>query len=191
MYSLNEMAKIIGKNTDVIKLWFDRLEENYHYYFTYEDKDRIFTERDLSIATFIAEKKNEKWTYDTIYKKLENMYHLETKKELSDRAEITSNYLFNIGRDPENLFYEIAQDNEVIQIFKYHSLRVMFLASGLAKRVNCYDEDLRLAALLHDIGKVGISKKILLKEDKLTDLNIQLFKAIPTLGTLLFVSILV
>src|SRR5690625_2073771 len=113
------------------------------------------------------------------------MYFLETNKELHDRNKSTVNYLLNIGRDPENLFYEIAQDNEVIRVFKYHSLRVMFLASALAKRAGCYDEDLRLAALLHDIGKVGISKKILLKQDKLTDLEYTIVQSHSHIGNVI------
>lgn len=74
-------------------------------------------------------------------------------------------------RTPESLFNHIAQDNEVLKIFKHHSLRVMYLASLLAKEIHCYDEDLRIAALLHDIGKMGISKKILLKPEKLNTLE--------------------
>lgn len=73
--------------------------------------------------------------------------------------------------DPESLFYQIAQDNEVIKEFKFHSLRVMYLASMLGKKSGCYDEDLRVAALLHDIGKMGLSKDILLKPGKLTELE--------------------
>ena len=185
-YSLHEIATLIGKNKNVVNLWFNQLEDKYNYYIHEENKDKIFTERDLSIAKFIAEKKNEKWSYNIIFKQLEEMYHFETKQDLHDSIENTSNnYLLNIGQDPENLFYEIAQDNEVIRIFKYHSLRVMFLASGLAKRVNCYDENLRLAALLHDIGKVGISKKILLKQDKLTDLEYTIIQSHSHMGNVI------
>jgi putative nucleotidyltransferase with HDIG domain len=73
--------------------------------------------------------------------------------------------------DPESLFYKIAQSNEVLQVFESHSLRVMHLASMLGQATNCYDEDLRVASLLHDIGKIGIAKEILLKPDKLNDLE--------------------
>ncbi|MDV2582621.1 hypothetical protein [Alkalibacillus haloalkaliphilus] len=39
----------------------------------------------------------------------------------------------NSKRTPESLFDEIAQDSEVLQEFKHHSLRVMYLSSILAK----------------------------------------------------------
>jgi putative nucleotidyltransferase with HDIG domain len=74
-------------------------------------------------------------------------------------------------RTPESLFDDIAQDNEVLREFKHHSLRVMYLSSLLAKKVNYYDEDLRTASLLHDIGKIGISKEILMKPGKLNSLE--------------------
>jgi putative nucleotidyltransferase with HDIG domain len=74
-------------------------------------------------------------------------------------------------RDPESLFYQIAQDNEVIKEFKFHSLRVMYLASMLGKKTGCFDEDLRVASLLHDIGKMGLSKEILFKPGKLSELE--------------------
>lgn len=73
--------------------------------------------------------------------------------------------------DPETLFYRIAQSNLVLKEFKGHSLRVMHLATLLGKQINSYDEDLRIAALLHDIGKTGISAEILLKPDKLNELE--------------------
>jgi|GEM_PF-4953590 len=184
-YSLEEIAASIGKNPDVVKLWFNRLEENYDFYVHEENGDKLYSQRDLSIARFISKKLNDKWSYDAIFEQLTKMYFLETNKELHDRNKSTVNYLLNIGRDPENLFYEIAQDNEVIRIFKYHSLRVMFLASALAKKAGCYDEDLRLAALLHDIGKVGISKKILLKQDKLTDLEYTIVQSHSHIGNVI------
>ncbi|MDQ0158217.1 HD-GYP domain-containing protein [Alkalibacillus salilacus] len=74
-------------------------------------------------------------------------------------------------RSPESLFENIAQDNEVLQLFKHHSLRVMYLSTMLAKKVGCYDDDLRVAAFLHDIGKIGIAKEILLKPGKLNTIE--------------------
>ncbi|HET7658263.1 MAG TPA: HD domain-containing phosphohydrolase [Bacillales bacterium] len=84
--------------------------------------------------------------------------------------------------DPESLFHQIAQDNVVLQYFKNHSLRVMLLSSSLAKRVGCYDEDLRIAALLHDIGKVGITKEILFKPSRLTELEMAIIQTHPHTG---------
>lgn len=84
--------------------------------------------------------------------------------------------------DPESLFHEIAQDNVVLNYFKNHSLRVMLLSSSLARRADCYDEDLRVAALLHDIGKVGITQQILFKPDRLTELEMAIIQTHPHTG---------
>lgn len=72
---------------------------------------------------------------------------------------------------PESLFAEVAQDYEIIREFKHHSIRVMKLTTMLAKKLNVYDDDIKIAALLHDIGKMGLSKDILLKSETLTSLE--------------------
>ncbi|MBH0231405.1 HD-GYP domain-containing protein [Halobacillus yeomjeoni] len=82
----------------------------------------------------------------------------------------------------EELFNKISQDNEVLRTFKYHSLRVMHFSVLLAKEVGCYDYDLRYAALLHDIGKIGLSKDILLKPTKLDELEYQIIQAHSVIG---------
>ncbi|MBM7573559.1 HD-GYP domain-containing protein [Aquibacillus albus] len=80
-------------------------------------------------------------------------------------------------RTPESLFNDIAQDNEVLKAFKHHSLRVMYLSTMLAKKINVYDEDMRIASLLHDIGKIGISKEILMKPGKLNSLEMTIVES--------------
>lgn len=71
----------------------------------------------------------------------------------------------------KNLFKQISSDDEVIKVITNHSLRVMYMANKLAKAVGVYCEDLRIAALLHDIGKIGVNRNILFKQDRLTDLE--------------------
>lgn len=88
-------------------------------------------------------------------------------------------------RTPESLFEHIAQDNEILSLFKPHSWRVMYLSSMLAKKINIYDEDLRIAALLHDIGKMGISKKILLKPSRLNTIEKTIVESHCHIGNLI------
>lgn len=88
-------------------------------------------------------------------------------------------------RDPEALFYEIAQSNEVLRSFKFHSLRVMYLSSMLASRTGDFDEDLRIAAMLHDIGKIGVAKEILFKPGKLNDMEYIIIQSHCHIGNLL------
>ncbi|MBU9713342.1 HD-GYP domain-containing protein [Evansella tamaricis] len=82
----------------------------------------------------------------------------------------------------EELFNNISQDNEVLRLFKFHSLRVMYLSINLSKMVNCYDEDMRIASLLHDIGKIGLSKDILLKPSRLDAIEYQIVQAHSVIG---------
>jgi HD-GYP domain-containing protein (c-di-GMP phosphodiesterase class II) len=91
---------------------------------------------------------------------------------------------------PETLLDQISQDNEVIKVFKYHSLRVMYFSCALGKLAGCYDRDLEVASLLHDIGKMGLSKDILLKPSRLNDLEYQIVKAHSHIGNTIVRNIL-
>lgn len=66
-----------------------------------------------------------------------------------------------------------------------HSDRVALLARQIATDMGCPKElitNLDIAARLHDIGKIGIPDKILLKEDKLTLAEFAQIKQHPTRG---------
>lgn len=88
-------------------------------------------------------------------------------------------------RTPESLFENIAQDNEVLELFRHHSIRVMYLSSLLAKEVGVYDEDFRIAAFLHDIGKIGIAKEILLKPGKLNTIERTIIESHSHIGNVI------
>jgi HD-GYP domain-containing protein (c-di-GMP phosphodiesterase class II) len=88
----------------------------------------------------------------------------------------------NLLTKAEELFNQVSQDNEVLRMFKYHSIRVMYFSSILAKAENCFDENIRIASLLHDIGKIGLAKEILLKPGRLDDLEYQIIQAHSTIG---------
>jgi len=66
-----------------------------------------------------------------------------------------------------------------------HTQRVTDLTMKLAKAVGIKDSDLqymRRGALLHDIGKMGISDNILHKKDKLTEREWKIMRAHPLLA---------
>jgi putative nucleotidyltransferase with HDIG domain len=66
-----------------------------------------------------------------------------------------------------------------------HSQRVSDLAVSLGGKLGMGDEELyalRLAALLHDVGKIGIRDSILLKEGKLDDEEMGIMKEHPGKG---------
>ncbi|HWI54128.1 MAG TPA: HD domain-containing phosphohydrolase, partial [Desulfobacteria bacterium] len=70
-------------------------------------------------------------------------------------------------------------------VTKGHSLRVINYSVIIAKRLGIKGqqlEQLRLGALLHDIGKIGIPDAILLKTEKLTEEEWRIMETHPLLG---------
>ncbi|ABC77248.1 HD domain-containing phosphohydrolase [Syntrophus aciditrophicus] len=66
-----------------------------------------------------------------------------------------------------------------------HSCRVTELAVNVARSMGCTSEDIesiRIAGMLHDIGKIAIPDRILLKPDKLMDYEYQVIKSHPGIG---------
>lgn len=66
-----------------------------------------------------------------------------------------------------------------------HSMRVTLYSLALAKALNLPEdllEEIETAGLLHDIGKIAIPEKILLKPGKLTDEEFEVIKTHPELG---------
>lgn len=185
-YSLQDISTYLERNSEVVTQWFKELEVKLNHHALIENGEKVYDKNDLKIAEYISEKRDEKRTFEEIFSSIEEKFPLRPQKDQTQTETKTNEEnkqpFTGMGRDPETLFYEIAQDNEVIQMFKYHSLRVMFLASSLAKRANCYDEDLRVAALLHDIGKMGLSKNILLKPGKLTELEFTIIQSHSHIG---------
>lgn len=73
-----------------------------------------------------------------------------------------------------------------------HSMRVTLYSLALAKKLDLPDdllEEIETAGLLHDIGKIAIPDKILLKPGKLTDEEYNVIKMHPELGEKLVTGI--
>ena len=76
---------------------------------------------------------------------------------------------------------------------KQHTERVTFYSKEILKRLDynklnlCeqkekFKHDVEYAAMLHDIGKIGVSETILNKADKLTDEEWKIMKKHPYIG---------
>ncbi len=68
---------------------------------------------------------------------------------------------------------------------KFHSQRVAHYSVGIAKVIGLPKEDkdiIKIAGILHDIGKIAIPENILLKEGKLTDEEFDIIKTHPIFG---------
>ncbi len=90
----------------------------------------------------------------------------------------------------ENLFSTLYAFVEAIEArdpyTKQHSTRVSRYAMTVAKAVGCSQEDLdrlNIAGNLHDIGKIGIPDKILLKPGRLTETEYEFIKKHPVIGS--------
>jgi diguanylate cyclase (GGDEF)-like protein/putative nucleotidyltransferase with HDIG domain len=100
-----------------------------------------------------------------------------------DEAEIAG-----VGTRPGSLseVYDIASAVEAKDPYTYgHSKRVNIYAAALAEKVGFSSDEvsaLSAAALLHDIGKVGIPEKVLNKKGKLSKEDWEAIKAHPRLG---------
>jgi putative nucleotidyltransferase with HDIG domain len=73
-----------------------------------------------------------------------------------------------------------------------HSERVSAISVAMGRRFQLEEEDLevlRLGALLHDIGKIGISDAVLRKPGALTDEEFEMIKAHPTVGARILRSV--
>lgn len=73
-----------------------------------------------------------------------------------------------------------------------HSLRVTLYSMILAKKLNLdegYLEDIEIAGLLHDIGKIAMPKNILCKNGRLTDEEFVVMKSHPVIGEKIVVNI--
>lgn len=68
---------------------------------------------------------------------------------------------------------------------KNHSARVALFSEEIAKKLNLSSEtteSVRIAGLLHDIGKIGVSDKILLKEGRLNEHELELIEEHPSIS---------
>jgi diguanylate cyclase (GGDEF)-like protein/putative nucleotidyltransferase with HDIG domain len=94
----------------------------------------------------------------------------------------------DVGTRPASLseVYDIASTVEAKDPYTYgHSKKVNIYAVALAEKVGLSADEvsaLSAAALLHDIGKVGISEKVLNKKGKLSKEDWEAIKAHPRLG---------
>lgn len=73
-----------------------------------------------------------------------------------------------------------------------HSLRVTLYSMILAKELNLddsYMEDIEIAGLLHDIGKIAMPKSILCKNGKLTEEEFLVMKSHPVRGEKIVINI--
>lgn len=103
----------------------------------------------------------------------------------------------NLYRDLLNIYFETIQSLaaaiEAKDAYTHgHSRRVTEYSLALAGIMGCDNntiDTIRHAALLHDIGKIGINESILLKPGKLTDEEFSTIRSHPVMGSRILESI--
>lgn len=68
------------------------------------------------------------------------------------------------------------------RVMKYSMTLLKYIPKDLTKDYDTFENSLRISALLHDIGKIGIPENILNKSEKLLPEEIKLIEKHPTLG---------
>ncbi len=112
---------------------------------------------------------------------LENRdYKLNLEQRVAEQGERLRHHLF---KSLEALSHALEAKDENT---RNHSVRVVNLVTALAERLCPQDTEfcsnLRLAALFHDIGKIGVPEMILNKPDKLTPEEFARVQKHPTTG---------
>lgn len=132
-----------------------------------ECRETKFNLIDMSISMGISIKKNlEEDIYENLKDAEEKLYR---QKFLSEKS-IRSSIIFSLS---QSLHEKNVETEE-------HTKRLVKHANKIGKKLGftiAQLDELELVTKLHDIGKIGVSEKILLKQSKLTDAE---FKEIKT-----------
>jgi len=131
------------------------------------------------------------------YERARNTYYnaVDTVKDVAAKASKGMVGVRRSRRLAQNIV-ELIQEDEALMIgmttikefddYTYaHSVNVSLLATCLGMHIGLSDislEHLSICALFHDLGKVGVSKDILLKKGKLTDQEWDKMKTHPLIG---------
>lgn len=125
-----------------------------------KSNEHVYTERDLYYIQSIANRASlnieNRLLYESLYMNL-----LSTFQSLATSIQARDHYT------------------------EEHSMRVRDLSVKIAEAMNCYPDEietLRIAASLHDIGKIAIPDNVLLKPGKLTDEEFDVIKKHPVIG---------
>ena len=133
---------------------------------------RLFNERVIKSAQLL-----EKSLSEYIVREDED---LNTNKLLKETREIIA-----LSDDPVHTFRMLRRVRRYDDLTYIHSLNVAILCHEFANWMHMPEEEqdiLTLAGLLHDVGKMGISGKIIKKAGLLTDEEYELIKQHPQKG---------
>ncbi len=108
------------------------------------------------------------------------------EQEVAEKTQELQLALYELQKNEKDIISILGKtaefrDNET----SMHTVRVGEISALISKKLNFSDEDaelMRLAAPMHDMGKVGIPDSILLKPGKLDDYEFEIMKTHSTIG---------
>ena len=121
-----------------------------------------------------------------VYQNMIKDHKVELEKEVQKKTKDLQEALLEVQNNEKDILSILSKtaeyrDNET----STHTVRVGEMAALLAKKVGWDDERvdlMRLAAPMHDIGKIGIEDRILLKPGKLDDHEFSIMKNHAKIG---------
>ena len=99
-----------------------------------------------------------------------------------ENAQLYENLRIQFNQMVESMAYAIEMRDRYTG---GHTKRVVYFSISIAKEMNFSFQDLqdlRLSAVLHDVGKIGVEDKILNKPSPLNKTEFEVMKAHPEIG---------
>lgn len=145
----------------------------------YEFLKKPFEISDLIVTVRQALETHQLRVQNSEYKdRLQSLVLERTVELMETRAKLENSYL--------NTIHVMVNTLEVNDIYTLgHSERVTAIAVGLGKAAGLSLEELRelrIGALLHDLGKIGVMSDVLNKEQSLTNIEYDTIKRHPIIG---------
>jgi hypothetical protein len=137
-WKISDFAKAIGKHTNTVDGWFKQLEEkNLHYVNRTEYGEKVYDQLDMEIASFIKERRDQKWTLDGIFNELPSHFELRLMpdEEATSVPQIYDPYL--IRKEFEEVAKQIAA-SQAIEM----NMRLQELAAAQIQEIKQQYEDL-------------------------------------------------
>ncbi|MBS3990679.1 MAG: diguanylate cyclase [Erysipelothrix sp.] len=164
----DEFAILVsGKNESEVKQYMDLLTLEFDKDLRKSGKDEI-----ISISWGYGIQRKEKDSLDDLHREAEAFVNNRKFYNINSRRSNTVNVIM------ETLFTKSERE-------KKHSERVGKLCEAVARQINMSKSEvdkMRVAGLLHDIGKIGIDETILNKEGKLDAKEWEIMKLHPAKG---------
>lgn len=142
-WKISDFAKKLGKHNNTVDGWFRTLETEKHLHFVSRiNGEKVYDELDYQIATYIIEKRNNKWSLDAIFDDLPNHFSLRPFPPEYE-LEKTSVQVVDVDKIRASIMQEMKTSFEEIaaaQMEKQMSNLQKILPSPEEKRIERFEQ---------------------------------------------------